>query len=175
MSAKLSVTIASLSLLVGGCGTEQNLCAEAARHLEQCAGLTVSVPETCAVDRASYLLGIPCDELSGSRGTFSSGMGLAQDVSDGLFGDAMSDFLDGSEESSWNDESTSAWGDSSVDELASHWFCLLMPADFAKSGAKMIPLGDEYLASYQQWRNLMNDLIANGQDPHRCGGMVYEP
>jgi hypothetical protein len=66
-----------LSVLAGGCSGEADLCAMASEHMEQCAGITLQLSGTCNPDRAGQLLSIPCSELGGGRGTFtSSGLGL---------------------------------------------------------------------------------------------------
>jgi hypothetical protein len=67
----MMTTVVSL-WLAAGCGGETNLCAEAAAHLEQCAGISIAVPETCSARKASVLLEIPCDALANDRSSFSA-------------------------------------------------------------------------------------------------------
>ena len=90
----LTKALGALAILLGGCGDAEDLCAAAAKHLEQCAGVSVEVPESCVPERASFVLGIPCSELAGARGAYSS-VGFPDTWFDDTFGQDMTGFLGG--------------------------------------------------------------------------------
>ena len=66
------MTAAVALWLASGCGGESNPCAQAAAHLEQCAGISIAVPATCNALKAEAVLNLPCDSMANSRGTFSA-------------------------------------------------------------------------------------------------------
>lgn len=65
------------ALLTGCAGTADDLCTQAARHLEQCTGGSVAASPTCNPTNASRVLTADCAQLAAgsSRGTFVAGGG----------------------------------------------------------------------------------------------------
>jgi len=94
----LAFLITTSSLLAVGCaGTgEQDLCSMAARHLEQCSGITLSQSVAgCDTDKAERLLGIDCASLAddAARGLFFNSSGGFDDLLGSVLG--MNDLSSG--------------------------------------------------------------------------------
>jgi hypothetical protein len=108
LSSRLFLLLGGVALAAGGCAAgEADICSMAVEHLKQCGGVSAEAPATCDVERASFVLDIPCSKLGGTRAASFYG----SDYSDDLFSSDVTSFLGG--EDLWFPEGGNidiAWG-----------------------------------------------------------------